>query len=145
MRLCVGESSDGWLVCMGFCECALIRSSTLWLLPCTLLQLHVNAINLRAVCEQDFDSRTLTGNMHAGLATAPGQCIMTSSHLRALLAEDPTRIIHACSACAPLPEMDFRWRSRSTGGLPMPTERAGGRRRNLKKLAAHNMHSTIAQ
>ena len=36
-RLCVCENSDGRLVAWGLCECMLIRFSTVWLLPFTLL------------------------------------------------------------------------------------------------------------
>ena len=35
--LCVCETSDGWLVAWGLCECVLLRSSAVWLLPVTLL------------------------------------------------------------------------------------------------------------
>ena len=42
VRLCLGERSDGLLVAWRLYECVLILSSTLWLLPFTLLQLHVS-------------------------------------------------------------------------------------------------------
>ena len=38
--LCVCEKRDGWLVAWGLCECMLIRSSIVWLLPSTLLKLR---------------------------------------------------------------------------------------------------------
>ena len=37
MKLCVRENGEGWLVAWGLCECTLIRSSAVWLLPFTIL------------------------------------------------------------------------------------------------------------
>ena len=36
-RVCENRDIDGWLVAWGLCRCMLIRFSTVWLLPFTLL------------------------------------------------------------------------------------------------------------
>ena len=37
VRLCVTENRDGWPVAWGLCGCMLIRFSTMWIFPFTLL------------------------------------------------------------------------------------------------------------
>ena len=50
LSLCVCENRDGLLVAWGSCECALIRFSTVWNLPCTLFKRSLTVTSLAIPC-----------------------------------------------------------------------------------------------
>lgn len=76
-RPCVGGSSDGLLVASDLYECFLVRSSTLWLLPFTLLRLLTHGPRTcRCSC---ISYGTKSALMHAHGRTA-GSVELCSTH-----------------------------------------------------------------
>ena len=85
------ENRDGWLVAWGLCGCMLIRSSTAWLLPFTLLYRY---------------SSTHNGSDDALFTTNPSP--PTSAHhvsLKMCNAPTHTSVVEDLQVCAPTPHV----------------------------------------